>query len=31
MNFPDALALARSVGYTETLRFKQRQAEAAWL
>lgn len=31
MNFPAALALARSVGYTETLRFKQRQAEAAWL
>jgi len=31
MNFPDAVALARSVGYTETLRFKQRQRESVWL
>jgi histidinol-phosphatase (PHP family) len=31
MNFPEAVALARSVGYTETLRFKHRQAESAWL
>ena len=31
MNFSDAVALARSVGYTETLRFKSRQPEAVWL
>jgi histidinol-phosphatase (PHP family) len=31
MNFTEAVALARSVGYTETLRFNQRQAEPAWL
>ncbi len=31
MNFTDAVALARSVGYTETCRFKQRQRESAWL
>jgi len=31
MNFAEAVALARSVGYTETLQFKQRQAESAWL
>jgi len=31
LNLSDAVALARSVGYTETLRFKQRQPESAWL
>ncbi len=31
LNFAEAIALARSVGYTETLRFRQRQAEAVWL
>ena len=31
MNFPEAVALARSVGYTETCRFKSRQRESAWL
>ncbi len=31
MNFTDAVELARSEGYTETCRFKQRQREAAWL
>jgi histidinol-phosphatase (PHP family) len=31
MNFTEAVTLARSVGYTETLRFKQRQAESVWL
>jgi histidinol-phosphatase (PHP family) len=31
MNFAEAVALARSVGYTETRRFKLRQAESAWL
>jgi histidinol-phosphatase (PHP family) len=31
MNFAEAVALARSVGYTETCRFKLRQPESAWL
>jgi histidinol-phosphatase (PHP family) len=31
MDFAAAVALARSVGYTETLQFKQRSAEATWL
>ena len=31
MNFTEAVALARSVGYTETCRFKQRQRESDWL
>ena len=31
MNFTEAVALARSVGYTETCRFKLRQAESTWL
>jgi len=31
MDFAGAVALARTVGYTETTRFNQRQAEAAWL
>ncbi len=30
-NFPDAVALARSVGYTETVRFQSRKPEAVWL
>ena len=31
MNFSEAVALARSVGYTETSRFKSRQPESSWL
>jgi hypothetical protein len=31
MNLEDAVELARSVGYTETVRFKQRQRESVWL
>jgi hypothetical protein len=31
MNLAEAVALARSVGYTETVRFKLRQPESAWL
>lgn len=31
MNLTEAVELARSEGYTETVRFKQRQREAAWL
>ena len=31
LNLAEAVALARSVGYTETSRFKLRQAESAWL
>ncbi|MEI7534482.1 MAG: histidinol-phosphatase HisJ family protein [Verrucomicrobiae bacterium] len=31
MNFAEAVALARSVGYTETMRFKARQPEHVWL
>jgi histidinol-phosphatase (PHP family) len=31
LNLAEAVALARSVGYTETLCFKQRQPEAVWL
>ncbi len=31
MNFAQAIALARSVGYTETVHYKLRQAESAWL
>jgi histidinol-phosphatase (PHP family) len=31
MDFAAAVELARSVGYTETLRFQQRQAESTWL
>lgn len=31
MNLEDAVELARSVGYTETVRFKQRQREPVWL
>jgi histidinol-phosphatase (PHP family) len=30
MNFAEAVSLARSVGYTETCRFHQRQRELAW-
>ena len=31
LNLAEAVALARSVGYTETTRFKLRQPESAWL
>jgi len=31
LNLTEAVALARSVGYTETSRFKLRQPESAWL
>jgi histidinol-phosphatase (PHP family) len=31
MNFSEAVELARSVGFTETCRFKQRQRESFWL
>mgnify|MGYP001545827096 CR=1 FL=1 len=31
MNLADAVELARSVGYTETVRFNQRQRESVWL
>ena len=31
MNLAEAVALARSVGYTETVRFHQRQRESVWL
>jgi histidinol-phosphatase (PHP family) len=31
LNFAEAVALARSVGYTETCRFHQRQRESVWL
>jgi histidinol-phosphatase (PHP family) len=31
MNFSEAMELARSVGYSETCRFQQRQREAVWL
>jgi histidinol-phosphatase (PHP family) len=31
LNFAEAVALARSVGYAETVRFHQRQRETVWL
>ena len=31
LNFAEAMALARSVGYAETVRFNQRQSESVWL
>jgi histidinol-phosphatase (PHP family) len=31
LNFTEAVELARSVGYTETVRFHQRQRETVWL
>jgi histidinol-phosphatase (PHP family) len=31
LDLAEAVALARSVGYTETLLFKNRQAEPIWL
>jgi histidinol-phosphatase (PHP family) len=31
LNFTEAIALARSVGYAETCRFNQRQRESVWL
>lgn len=31
LNFAEAVELARSVGYTETCRFNQRQRESVWL
>jgi len=31
LNFSEAMELARSVGYSETSRFHQRQRESVWL